>query len=324
MELGYALSSEEHGPHDLVRYAQRAEAAGFTFALISDHFHPWIDRQGHSPFVWGVIGAIAQATTRLRLGTGVTCPFLRTHPAIVAHAAATAAAQMPGRFFLGVGTGENLNEHILGEHWPPIDIRQEMLEEAVEVIRALWQGGLTQHYGLYFTVENARLYTLPDDPPPILVAAAGDESAELAGRIGDGLICTAPKEELVEAFDASTNGSVGRGNGHRPHYGQLAVCWAKDEAQARRTAHQWWPNAALAGPLKSELPLPAHFEAAAEQVTEDMVAEEIVCSPDPEQHLQKIQEYVDAGYEYVYVHQIGPDQEGFMSFYESEVLPETD
>src|ERR671923_2146837 len=173
MEFGLALSSEEHPPRDLVQLAQRAEETGLEFAMISDHFHPWTDAQGQSPFVWAVIGGIAQATERLRLGTGVTCPIVRLHPAIVAQAAATAAAMMPGRFFLGVGTGENLNEHILGDRWPPYDIRLERLEEAVQVIRLLWQGGVQTHRGRHYTVENARIYTLPDRPPPIMVAASG-------------------------------------------------------------------------------------------------------------------------------------------------------
>src|SRR5918996_3866961 len=190
MECGYALSSEEHLPLDLVRYARRAEEAGLPFALVSDHFHPWIDRQGESPFVWSVIGGIAVETETLRLGTGVTCPTIRTHPAIIAQAAATSAAMMPGRFFLGVGTGENLNEHILGDRWPPSDIRREMLEEAVDVMRSLWEGGSQSHYGDYYVVENARLYTLPEEPPPILVAASGPRAAELAGRIGDGFVGT--------------------------------------------------------------------------------------------------------------------------------------
>src|SRR5687767_4599123 len=173
MELGYAISSEEHQPNKLVEMARRAEETGFTFALISDHFHPWVDAQGHSPFVWSVIGGIAQVTDTLRLGTGVTCPTVRIHPAILAQAAATCAAMMPGRFFFGVGTGENLNEHILGDHWPPVDTRRDMLDEAVEIIRLLWQGGTHSFEGAYYTVENARLYTLPDEPPPIMVAAAG-------------------------------------------------------------------------------------------------------------------------------------------------------
>ena len=190
-EIGYALSSEEHRPSDLARNARRAEEAGFSFALISDHFHPWVDRQGHSPFVWSVIGGIAQTTERLRLGTGVTCPTMRIHPAIIAHAAATAADMMPGRFFLGVGTGENLNEHVLGDHWPPADVRREMLEEAVDVIRLLWQGGVQSHYGDYYTVENARLYTLPDELPPIVLAASGTKAA--SSRVASATASWAPR-----------------------------------------------------------------------------------------------------------------------------------
>ena len=199
-ELGYALSSEEHLPNDLVRYARQAEETGFSFALISDHYHPWTDRQGHSPFVWSVIGGIAQATERIRLGTGVTCPMIRIHPAIIAQAAATSAAMMPGRFFLGVGTGENLNEHILGAKWPAPDERLEMLEEAVEVIRLLWQGGYQTHRGKHYTVEQARIYTLPDPLPEIAVAAAQPNAAELAGRIGDALVGVAPDEEVIQNF----------------------------------------------------------------------------------------------------------------------------
>jgi G6PDH family F420-dependent oxidoreductase len=314
MQLGYALSSEEHAPNDLVRNARLAEEAGFDFALISDHFHPWIDQQGHSPFVWSVIGGIAQATERLRLGTGVTCPTIRTHPAIIAHAAATVAAMLPGRFFLGVGTGENLNEHILGDRWPPVDVRQEMLDEAVDVIRLLWQGGEKSFYGSYYMVENARLYTLPDEPPPIYVAASGPSSGALAGLIGDGLITTSPSESVAEAF------RLGGGAG-KPMYGQATVCWAKTEPEARRTAFKWWPNAAIKGELSAELPLPAHFEQAAKMVTEDDVAEAMVCGPDVDRHLEQISKYVEAGYEYVYIHQVGPDQAGFMRFYQQEVMP---
>jgi coenzyme F420-dependent glucose-6-phosphate dehydrogenase len=182
-EIGYALSSEEHRPNDLVRHARLAEEAGFPFALISDHFHPWTDRQGHSPFVWSVIGGIAQATERLRLGTGVTAPIMRTHPAIIAHAAATSAVMMDGRFFLGVGTGENLNEHILGQGWPATDRRRAMLEESIAVMRHLWEGGYQSHYGTFYTVENARIYDLPEKPIQIFIAASGEQSAEMAGRV---------------------------------------------------------------------------------------------------------------------------------------------
>ena len=314
MDLGYALSSEEHRPLDLVRHARLAEEAGFPFALVSDHFHPWIDRQGESPFVWSLIGAIACETETLRLGTGVTCPTIRTHPAIVAQAAATSAAMMPGRFFLGVGTGENLNEHILGDRWPSAHERLDMLEEAVALMRALWEGELTSFEGAYYVLDNARLYTLPEQPIDVVVAAAGPEAAELAGRIGDGLVSTAPEAELVDAFLEA--------GGDGPRYGQLTVCWATSEDDARRTALEVWPNAGLKGPLSQELALPSHFEAAVEMVTEEDVAAEVVCGPDPEKHLEGIRKFVDAGFDHVYVHQVGPDQEGFLTFYETEVLPE--
>ena len=313
--IGYTLSSEEHGPTDLVRHASRAEEVGFSFALISDHFHPWVDRQGNSPFVWGVLGALSQATEKLELATGVTCPTIRIHPAIVAQAAATAAALLPGRFSLGVGSGENLNEHILGDHWPPVPSRQERLEEAIEIIRLLWEGGLVTHRGRHYIVENARIYSLPEEPPPILVAVAGERSVDLAARVGDGLVGTAPKADSVDRFRA------GGGEG-KPTYGQLHVCWAQSEEEARRTALEWWPNGAISGSHFLELPLPSHFEEAVELVSEGDIAESIVCSPDPERHVSAIREYIDAGYDHVYVHQVGPDQEGFFDFYERAVLPE--
>jgi G6PDH family F420-dependent oxidoreductase len=312
-KLGYALSSEEHGPLELVRNAAHAEQAGFEFALISDHFHPWTDRQGESPFVWSVIGGIAQATERLRLGTGVTCPTIRTHPAIVAHASATAAVMMEGRFFLGVGSGENLNEHILADRWPPTRDRLDMLEEAVEIIRQLWTGKLMSHRGRHYEVANARLYTNPATPPDLIVAAGGEASAELAGRIGDGLVVTSPDEDTISKF------TEGGGEG-KPRIGQCHVCWAESEEEGRRTALEWFPNIALGGELTQELPQPAHFEQAAELLSEDDIADIAACGPDPERHVEMIQRFVDAGCDHVYVHQIGPDQDGFFDFYREEVL----
>ena len=312
MQIGYALSSEEHAPLDLVRSAIRAEEAGFGFSLISDHYHPWIDRQGQNPFVWSVIGAIAASSPSIRLGTGVTCPLIRIHPAIVAQAAATAAAMMPGRFFLGVGTGENLNEHVLGDRWPSSSERREMLEEAIDVLRLLWKGDLCSFEGKHYRVEDARLYTLPEEPIPIVVAAGGVEAAKLAARAGDGLVSTTPETEITQTYrDAGGSGAT---------YGMLTVCWAASEAEARATALEWWPNAALKGPLAQELPLPSHFEEAAAMVDEESIAETIVCGPDPEAHLSGIRKFADAGFDHVYVHQVGPDQDGFIDFYEREVL----
>ena len=315
LQIGYQLSSEEHRPTDLVRYAVMAEEQGFDYATISDHFHPWTDAQGQSPFVWSVIGAIAQATRRLTLGTWVTCPTTRIHPAIVAHAAATVAAMMPGRFFLGVGTGENLNEHVLGDPWPETEVRQARLEEAIGVIRLLWQGGNRSHHGRFYTVQNARLYTLPDEPPPLLVAGGGPRSAEIAGRLGDGLIATDADADMVRAFERA-------GGRRKPRYGSVTVCWAQDEAAARKTAHRIWPTAAMESSLSWELPLPEHFADVAKLVTEDAVAESIVCGPDPERYVEAIQEYVKAGFDHVSFHQVGPDQEGFFRFFVREVMPQ--
>ena len=315
IELGYALSSEEHRPNDLLRYARMAEEHGFTFALISDHFHPWIDRQGESPFVWSVLGGIARATERLRVGTGVTCPTVRIHPAIIAQAAATTAAMMPGRFLLGLGTGENLNEHITGERWPSANVRSDMLLEAIEIIRELWTGQNVDYEGRFYRVEDARIYTLPDELPPIYIAASGQQSAKTAADVGDGLIATAPQDGLVGAFEEA-------GGASEPKYGQVTVCWAESEEQARKTAYEHWPTAALKGELATELPLPRHFEQAAQMVTEEDVAQQVVCGPEVKRHVDGIRKFADAGFDHVYVHQVGPDQEGFFRFYRETVMPE--
>lgn len=313
-DIGYGLASEELGPGEIVRYASRAEEVGFSFAVVSDHFHPWTDAQGESPFVWSVLGGVAASTERIRVGTGVTCPTVRMHPAIVAHAAATAAAMMPGRFFLGVGTGENLNEHVLGDRWPSGRVRVEMLSEAIEIMRLLWRGGYQSFRGRFYTVEVARLFTLPDQPPPIYVAAAKPAAAALAGDKGDGLINTSPDSEIVARFDGS-------GGSGKPKVAQVKVCWAKTKREGARLAQTLWPNAALPGDLGYELPLPLHFEQAASMVSADDMASIVPCGPDPGEHAAAVERFVEAGYDHVYLQQIGPDQEGFFRFYEQEVLP---
>jgi len=312
--IGYALSCEEHPPHDLVQHAIRAEQVGFAYASISDHFHPWIDFQGNSPFVWTVLGGIAQATSRLKLNTGVTCPIMRYHPTIVAQAAATVECMMPGRFTLGVGTGEALNEHIIGQHWPSIAVRREMLAEAVDIIRELFKGDDVSYRGNHFTVDNARIYTLPNEPPPIAIAGAGPEAAALAGEKADAFVNYSADPEVVKTFES--NGGKGK-----PKYVQLNVCWAADEAEARKTALRTVPSVALPGQLGQELPLPRHYEQATQLVTEEMMGEAVICGPDPEKHIEAIQKCLDAGYDHVHVDQVGPDQEGFFKFYEREVLP---
>jgi G6PDH family F420-dependent oxidoreductase len=282
--------------------------------MVSDHFHPWTDSQGQSPFVWSVIGGVAATTERIRLGTGVTCPTIRIHPAIIAQAAATASAMMPGRFFLGIGSGENLNEHILGDRWPSVSVRQEMMVEAVDVIQTLWEGGYQSYDGDYYTVENARIYTLPDELPEIMIAASGPQAAEIAGQLGDALCMTSPDQEVLDAFDQA-------GGEGKPRYIQLTVCWAEREEEARRTALEIWPNAAMPGQLSQELPLPLHFEQTAQLITEEMIAEAIVCGPDVKRHADAVQELIDAGFDHIYIHQVGHDQAGFMQFYTSKVLP---
>ena len=314
MEIGYAFSAEEHSPADLVRHAKLAEESGFTFGLISDHIHPWVNAQGHSAFVWSVLGGIAQVTERFRIGTGVTCPMIRIHPAIIAHAAATTACLMPGRFFLGVGTGENLNEHVLGAKWPAPDERLEMLEEAVEVMRLLWQGDYQTHRGKYYTVENLRIFDLPDEPIEVAIAAMQPKAAELAGRIGDSLVNVAPKQEIIEKFE----GGGGKG---KPKYGQATVCWAASKETAKKTAFEIWPNALVEGSASQELPLPSDFEQLVEGREPGDLENTLTLGPDVDEYVEEIKGYEHAGYTHVYLHQIGPDQEGFLKFAREELLP---
>ncbi|WP_254767652.1 TIGR03557 family F420-dependent LLM class oxidoreductase [Salinilacihabitans rarus] len=312
--LGYTLSSEEHGPDRLVDVAVRAEAAGFDFVSISDHFHPWISAQGNAPFVWSTLGAIARATDEIEIGVGVTCPTIRIHPVNVAHAVATVQVMADGRFTFGVGTGENLNEHVTGARWPEHEVRLEMLEEAMDVMRKLWTGRNTSHRGEHYTVENARLYTTPDEIPEIVVSAFGPKAARMAAEAGDGLWTVGPQEAVREAYaDAGGEG---------PTYTQLDVCYAETEEEAVETVYERWPNTALSGELSQELPTPAHFEQAAAMVEPEDVAEgSTVTSPDPDAHVESIRQAIDAGFDHVYVHQIGDDQEAAIEFYEEEVLP---
>jgi G6PDH family F420-dependent oxidoreductase len=313
MKIGYFLSSEETAPAELVKQATLAEQAGFEGLWISDHFHPWNDAQGHSAFVWSVIGAISQATSRMKVTTAVTCPTFRVHPAIVAQAAATSAVLLEGRFALGLGSGEALNEHILAARWPEADERLEMLEEAVEVIRTLWRGGMQSHRGRHYRVENARIYDLPAETPPILISGFGPKATELAARIGDGFCTVAPVKEAVETVRSS--------GGEKLVAGGMKVCWDESEERARETAHRLWANDGLPGELSQILPTPAHFEQASELVGEEQVAESIPCGPDLDAHVQKIQEYADAGFDELYVSQIGDGHERLFELYAEEILP---
>jgi G6PDH family F420-dependent oxidoreductase len=293
--------------------AVTAEQAGFDFVSISDHFHPWIAEQGHSPFVWSVLGAIAAETTSLEVGVGVSCPTVRIHPTIYAHAVATTACLFGGRFTWGVGTGEALNEHVLGERWPPASQRLEMLEEAIEVVRALWTGESTTHRGRYYTVEDARIFDLPDRTIPILVSAFGQKSAELAARAGDGLWITGIKDDVIETYrSAGGSGDV---------WTQLSLCWDRDEEVALERAHRVWPNTGLPGQLAQDLRTVEHMEQAASLVTREQLSESMPIGPDPEPTLSSIAEARDAGIEYIYLHQIGDPLDGFIEFWGDEIRP---
>jgi G6PDH family F420-dependent oxidoreductase len=311
--IGIFLSCEEQSAKRLVDIAVKAEDAGFRDLWISDHFHPWIDAQGESPFVWSVIGAIAAATREVHVTTAVTCPTVRIHPAIVAQAAATSSILLDGRFALGVGTGEALNEHILGDPWPGIEQRLSMLEESVAIMRELWAGGNVSYDGTHYVVDRARLYSLPERAPHVLCSAFGPQAASTVGAFADGYINVAPDPDLLSTYrDAGGKG---------PAQGGMKICWGADEAECVKTVHRLWPNEALGGELAQVLPMPAHYESAVEAITEEMVAEAVPCGPDVEKHVAAIQEFVDAGYDEVYVNQIGDDQEGFLKFMAAEVLP---
>lgn len=312
MQIGYFLSSEEHGPKELVRQAELAQQHGFEALWISDHFHPWTGEQGQSPFVWSVIGAVSRACD-LPVTTAVTCPTVRVHPAVVAQAAATSACLLDGRFTLGVGSGEALNEHVTGQRWPVADVRLEMLEEAVDVIRRLFTGEKVYHHGRYYTVEDARLYTLPDSPPPIAVSGFGPKAIEVAARIGDGFISTKPSQQDVAGYRSAGGKGVAEAG--------VKVCWAPDRDAAARTAHRLWATQGLPGELSQVLPSPEHFEQATALVTPESTASSVACGPDPGAYVDVIGSYADAGYDRLYVSQMGPDQNGFFRFFSEQVRP---
>ncbi|MDP3966657.1 MAG: TIGR03557 family F420-dependent LLM class oxidoreductase [Nocardioides sp.] len=310
--FGYFLSTEEHSPAALVEQARLAEKAGFEHLWISDHFHPWNEEQGESPFVWSVIGAISQVCD-LPVTTAVTCPTVRTHPAVIAQAAATSAVMLEGRFILGVGSGEALNEHVLGDPWPSVDVRLEMLEEAVEVIRRLWTGEFVNHRGRFYTVDNARIYTLPDEPPPIYMSGFGAKATDVAARIADGYQTTSPDPELLGRFREASGG--------KPAQVGFKVSWADSEDEGAEIAHRLWANAGLPGELAQVLPSPVHFEQASQLVTEEQTRDSVVCGPDLDRHVEAFTPYVEAGFEEVFVSNMGPHYREMLAAYGEHVLP---
>lgn len=308
---GLTLSSEEHPPGALVDLAVAAEANDFDFVSISDHFHPWVTEQGHSPFVWAVLGAIARATDSIDVAVGVTCPLVRLHPVVVAQAAATTSLLFGGRFSFGIGSGEALNEHVLGDRWPAPEIRLAMLHEALGVMRRLWTGETVDHRGEFYEVENARLFDPPAEPLRVVVSGFGEASTELAAEMGDGYWGHSPEPDGIERYR--------RAGGEGPTYAQLRVCWAPDEDQARETVHRCWPNGGLSGQLLQDLPTWTHFEQATSPLTTEQVVGETPCGPDLEPFVELARTFRDAGYDHLYFHQVGPDQDGFQCFWREEL-----
>ncbi|QDQ97357.1 TIGR03557 family F420-dependent LLM class oxidoreductase [Tomitella fengzijianii] len=311
VQIGYKLMAETFAPTEIVRQARAAEQAGFDFVEVSDHFHPWLFSHGHSGFAWSMLGAAAQATDRIGLATGVTCPFGRYHPAIIAQAAATTALLSDGRFTLGIGAGENLNEHVVGAGWPSVSVRHEMLRESVEIIRLLWSGGYRSYRGRHLQLDDARVFDLPGTPPPVAIAASGDASAALAGEHGDALFATAPDAGVVEAYR--------RAGGTGPRYAEVPLAWAPDEQEAARTAHKRFRFGLTGWKVQAELPNPVNFEAATAHIREDDVRAAMPCGPDPQSHLHAVGEFVAAGFDRVALMNAGPEIDGFFAFFADEL-----
>jgi G6PDH family F420-dependent oxidoreductase len=313
--FGYTLMTEQSGPREIVRYAAAAERAGFDFEVMSDHYFPWLDAQGHAAYAWSMLGAVTQVTDRVELMTYVTCPIMRYHPAVVAQKAATIGLLSEGRFTLGLGAGENLNEHVVGEPWPPVDTRHERFEEALEIIRSLFGGGYVNYRGRHFQVESAKIWDLPDTPPPIGVAVSGRQSCRLAGRLADAMIAVEPKAELGAMFDAA-------GGAGKPRIGQLPVSYDADRDAAVARAHQQFRWFAGGWKVNAELPGTAAFDAASQFVRPEDVGEQLPCGADVDEYVDKLRPFVDAGFTHVALVQVGAEhQQSFIGWAERELLP---
>jgi G6PDH family F420-dependent oxidoreductase len=317
-DFGYTMMCEQSRPDQLVRDVRRAEEAGFDFSVISDHYQPWLDSQGHSGYAWSILGAAAQATERIGLMTYVTCPILRYHPAVVAQKAATVQILSGNRFRLGLGSGENLNEHVVGHGWPSVGVRHRMLTEAVDVIGALFDGsddGRVNYRGSYYDVESAKLWDLPEERVPIGVAVSGADSCRLAGEKADIMVAVEPKSELVEMFHSA-------GGEGKPIVGQIAICYDEDRDAAIERAHDQFRWFGLGGKVNADLPNPDSFEAATQFVDPEQVASALSCGPDVEAHVEAIRPYVEAGFTEVAIVQIGGGhQEAFIRWAAQEFLP---
>ena len=311
MKIGYKLIAECYSPQEIVRQAVRAEEAGFDFVEVSDHFHPWFDSQGHSGFAWSMLAAAAARTESIELATGVTCPFIRYHPAIVAQAAATTALLSEGRFTLGVGSGEQLSEHVVGHGWPAVGTRHEMFRESLEIIRLLWSGGYHSYEGKHLTLEDAKMFDLPETPPRIAVAIGGPSSARIAAELGDGIFTTDPDPTLTNAYAEA--------GGTGPKYTEVPLSWAPNEDAAASSAHEKFRFGLMDWKVLAELPNTVNFESATSFVTEEDVAGTFACGPDAEQHLAVTQQFVDAGFDHLALVNAGPDPDGFFDFFTNEL-----
>lgn len=313
-KYGFTLYCEGFGPQDLVKQAVAAEEAGFDFLVISDHFHPWLPEQQHAAFAWSVLGAVAQATSRIELATMVTCPIMRYHPAIIAQAAATIGVLSDGRFTLGLGTGERLNEHIVGEGWPSARVRRERLREAVEIIRRLWTGEYVSFGGKYFQLDDARIFDLPKQPLKMYIAGGGLQAAKLAAQIGDGFCNTEPKKEIFDAY--RSNG----GNGQNI-WAQLVTSWAPTEEEGLQIAYESFRFAAGGWKVQAELPNPVNFGAATKNVAPEDLAESIPAGNDVRKFVESIRQFTDAGVSNMAVAYPGQDLDGFLEFWREELRP---
>jgi G6PDH family F420-dependent oxidoreductase len=313
---GYTLMTEQSGPRELVGHAAAAEQAGFDFEVMSDHYFPWLDEMGHAPYAWSVLGAVTQATERVELMTYVTCPTMRYHPTVVAQKAATVDLLSDGRFTLGIGAGENLNEHVVGEGWPSANVRHEMLEEALTIINALFAGGYVNFGGQHFRVDSAKLWDLPQKPVPIGVAVSGEQSVTRFAPLADHLIAVEPKADLVSLWDEQKATSNTR------KIGQLPVCWGEDEKACVQRAHELFRWFGGGWKVNAELPGTAGFAGASQFVTEDDVADAIPCGPDLGGIVKAVREFEDAGFTDVALVQIGDEsQRDFLAIAERELLP---
>jgi G6PDH family F420-dependent oxidoreductase len=313
VRLGFKLFAEAYRPAEIVRQAVQAEEAGFDFVEVSDHFHPWVSEHEHSGFAFSMLAAAAARTERIELATGVTCPFIRYHPAVVAQAAATTALLSEGRFTLGIGAGERLNEHVVGAGWPPVAIRHEMLREALEIIRLLWSGGYQSYGGKHLRLEDARVFDLPDPLPRIAVAAGGPAAARIAGELGDALFVTEPREDLISAYRSA--------GGTGPRYAEVPLAWAPTEDAAAEFARKLFRFGITGWKVQAELPNPVNFDAATKLVTAEHMREQFGCGPDVQRHVEVAKDFLDAGYDQLALINAGPDMDGFFDFFGKELGP---